>query len=157
MATAIHITDKQAHLLNELNEMAIAIFIDRIQGLSKADRDDLYELMPLLYHSEAEEREAAAAAFHEILESRPCKADELNLESHGGREPLKAYRQHVGERIKHFRENASMTQSQLADATGIQQSHISRLEKGEHSPSRVTIEKIAGALGIEGQAIDPSF
>jgi transcriptional regulator with XRE-family HTH domain len=45
---------------------------------------------------------------------------------------------------------------QLARRSGLRQSHISRLERGRHSPSCVTLEKIAQALGIPVSQLDAS-
>jgi transcriptional regulator with XRE-family HTH domain len=62
----------------------------------------------------------------------------------------------VSRRITDERQAAGLTQAQLAEKSGLPQSHISRLESGKHSPSRATIEKIAAALGKPLSAFDPS-
>lgn len=43
--------------------------------------------------------------------------------------------------------NADLTQKQLADLTGIDQSDISKIERGVANPSVSTLERIAKALG----------
>lgn len=64
--------------------------------------------------------------------------------------------QWVANRIKEEREKAGMTQDQLAEKSGIPQSHVSRLETGLHSPSRKTLERISAALGKQLSDFDPS-
>ena len=50
----------------------------------------------------------------------------------------------------YFRENAHLTQSELALKTGIAQSQISKLEEGTHWPNRRTISRFCNTLGISG-------
>ena len=66
-------------------------------------------------------------------------------------------REFVGRQIKQFRENKGLTQEELADAAGLPQSHISRLENGKHTPTHLTIEKIAKALGLHPSVIDIGY
>jgi transcriptional regulator with XRE-family HTH domain len=70
---------------------------------------------------------------------------------------LTHYRQMVGARIRSKRESLGWTQEQLADVTGLAQSHISRLEVGKHAPTFQTIERIAGALQVAAGDLDPGF
>ena len=42
---------------------------------------------------------------------------------------------------------AGMTQKQLSEKTGINQSNLSRIERGTGNPSVATLERIASALG----------
>ena len=49
-----------------------------------------------------------------------------------------------------FREKAHLTQSELADKTGLTQSAISKLEDGSHWPNKITISKFCEGLGISG-------
>ena len=44
-----------------------------------------------------------------------------------------------------------LTQKELAEKSGVRQSNISRIEKGQAVPSLVTLDKIAKALGKEVQ------
>jgi predicted transcriptional regulator len=44
------------------------------------------------------------------------------------------------------RKNAGLTQKQLSERTGINQSEISRLENGEANPSLKTLKRIATAM-----------
>lgn len=47
------------------------------------------------------------------------------------------------------RQNQHMTQEQLAQATGINQANISRLENGTANPSLGTLKRLAAGLGME--------
>lgn len=49
----------------------------------------------------------------------------------------------IGMKIKRLREKANLTQKQVADFLSIDQSMISKIEKGERSISSVAVEKLA--------------
>ena len=49
------------------------------------------------------------------------------------------------------REAQHMTQTELAERTGLRQSNISRIEKGQASPTLATLRRIARGLGKELQ------
>ena len=57
-------------------------------------------------------------------------------------------RKTLGERIRHFRESAGLTQEGLARAADIGRVTLVRLEKGEQTPRFKTLDAIAKALGI---------
>lgn len=67
---------------------------------------------------------------------------------------LKARAEYIGKQIRKYRESANMTQVQLAEASDIPQSHISKLEAGLHSPNEFTLEKIAKALKAKVSDLD---
>jgi transcriptional regulator with XRE-family HTH domain len=46
------------------------------------------------------------------------------------------------------RNNASLTQRQLSEQTGIAQADISRLENGNANPSLKTLKRLASAMGM---------
>ena len=56
-------------------------------------------------------------------------------------------RQTLGERIRHLRESAGLTQEALAREAHIGRVTLVRLEKGEQSPRFKTLDAIAKALG----------
>ena len=58
-------------------------------------------------------------------------------------------RQRIGSRIKEIRKSKGMTQAQLADATGVNQSSISYIEDGTFSASLDVLAKISDALGCK--------
>ena len=57
-------------------------------------------------------------------------------------------RQTLGERIRHYRDSAGLTQEALARAADIGRVTLVRLEKGEQTPRFKTLEAISRALGI---------
>ena len=53
----------------------------------------------------------------------------------------------IGQRISDLRKQRGMTQQDLADITGNQRNHISRIEGGKYSVGFDTLQAIAEALG----------
>jgi DNA-binding XRE family transcriptional regulator len=136
--------------------LAIEVIRERIRRLPEDDARDLHDLLPALFSCDEEEVESAAVAIQEILSAcqEPRSVGAFAVESGVG--PLEKWVQHASERIRELRKAKKMTQETLADKTGIPQSYISRLENGEHSPTAMTIRKIAEALGVPAKEIDPS-
>jgi len=54
----------------------------------------------------------------------------------------------VGQRIKIFRERASLTQAKLAEKASLDSNNLSRIERGEAVPSLDTVMKLCNALTI---------
>ncbi len=61
------------------------------------------------------------------------------------------------ERLRQLRVDANMTQEELAAATDLTQSTISRLEKGGRLPRPKTLRRLAEALGVEPEDLDPGL
>ncbi|MCR5034682.1 MAG: helix-turn-helix domain-containing protein [Clostridia bacterium] len=59
----------------------------------------------------------------------------------------------VANAVSEARSKAGFTQSQLAAATGIDQSDISKIERGVSNPSVNTLSRIADALGADLQIV----
>lgn len=138
--------------------MAVGIVVDRISRLSDADRADLYELVRGLREAkDADEVESIRTAMTEILDQEPVRAAPLSCPPGERTEKLNKWLEYVSGRIRDLRKHAGLTQEELAKASGLPQSHISRLENREHSPSRVTLEKIAKALKQPVGAFDPTI
>ena len=55
-------------------------------------------------------------------------------------------RQRIGQRIAEIRKAQGITQQDLADRTGIQRNHISRIEQGRYSVGFDTLQLIAEGL-----------
>lgn len=55
----------------------------------------------------------------------------------------------VGEAVLEARAKKDLTQKQLSELTGIDQSDISKIERGVANPSVSTLNKIASALGMQ--------
>lgn len=57
-------------------------------------------------------------------------------------------RQRIGQRIAQIRTAKGMTQLQLAEAAGLAQSNIARIEAGRYSTGLDILAKIGDALGV---------
>ncbi len=64
---------------------------------------------------------------------------------------------HIGDKIRSIRREKNINQEQLGKLAGLPQSHISRIESGQHSPSHKTLEKISAALEVSIGELDPSY
>ena len=64
-------------------------------------------------------------------------------------------RQRIGQRIAEIRKAQEITQQDLADRTGIQRNHISRIEQGRYSVGFDTLQLIAEAMGGNVEIITP--
>lgn len=134
--------------------MAFSIVMKRIDGLPKADRDDLFELFGELGKAgDPEEVASIRRAMREILAQPPASV--RVMADLGQSEALEKWKKYVGGKIRQAREAAGLTQGELAAKTGIPQSHLSRLENAEHSPTRKTLDKLAQAMGIPVEQLDP--
>ena len=58
-------------------------------------------------------------------------------------------RQRIGQSIADLRKQKGMTQQDLADITGNQRNHISRIESGKYSVGFDTLQTIADALDAD--------
>lgn len=124
-----------------MQEQDIKTMIERLlQETSKTD--------------DPEEQRAIRSAMEEILANVPVSVRELPPEKpiSGTR---KKWAEHVGKTIKELRGKLKMTQVELAEKAGIPQSHVSRLESAAYSPTHMTLQKIAKALGTTVQKLDP--
>jgi ribosome-binding protein aMBF1 (putative translation factor) len=54
----------------------------------------------------------------------------------------------IGARVQQERLASGLTQQQLAVASGIAQSDVSRIERGKANPTAATLEALGGPLGI---------
>lgn len=62
-------------------------------------------------------------------------------------------KQMLGLRIKEFREKQKLTQEKLAELTGIDSKHLSRIENGRNYPSIETLEKLTANLSVSFEDI----
>lgn len=136
-------------------ELAFAVLRERYRSLSAAEQSDLGELLPFILGPDGEERDSAIRAANELL-SPPTSSVQLLSSPMGSAEPLQSWLHFVSVKIRRARTDAGLTQAELAEKSGLPQSHISRLENGQHSPSAKTLEKIADALGLAMTEFDPS-
>lgn len=59
-----------------------------------------------------------------------------------------------GARLKELRENAGLSQGELAERAGIHRVQVNRLESGERSPNWTTVLALARALNVTCEAFD---
>jgi DNA-binding XRE family transcriptional regulator len=124
--------------------------------LSPADFDEFIELVRNLRRADdQEEYDSWIRAIEELLEQGPAVAEPFPMADGPMSPGLKRWAEHVGRKIRELRKGAGMKQADLAAATGLTQSHISRLENAEHSATHLTLTKIAKALGVAVGKIDP--
>lgn len=128
--------------------LAVSIVMDRILRLTKEDSGDLFDLVKeLAVATNDEDRNGIVETMIEILDGRSAKIEKADLsDSARPSERWQKWVDWVSKRIRDARNESSLTQEQLAERTGLPQSHISRIENAKHSPSRATLEKIAAAL-----------
>lgn len=67
---------------------------------------------------------------------------------------LDEYQRNIATAIRRQRMSQGWSQIQLAEKSGLKQTHISRLEKGVHTPTDLTIQKLADAFGIDPAVLD---
>lgn len=140
-----------------LTALAVGVVFERVRSLSADDRNDLFELLQCLPDAnDPEEIHDIQQTMLEILSRSPSSSRPMTSDRHAPMpQGLKSWSERVGGRIRTLREGAGMTQTALAEKAGLTQSHVSRLEKAEHSAAHKTLEKIAAALGVEIGEIDP--
>ena len=135
-----------------------------VENLPTDAAQDLCELFALhakaLADGDGESRRETSRAIREILFPDSLKVElekEFFEEDPAVRHKLDRYRAMVGAEIKKRREQLGMTQDQLAEKAGLPQSHVSRLERGKHVPTHVTMERLAAALDTSASQLDPGF
>lgn len=152
---------RELPLEDRMIALFLPILIERISSLPKADRDDLFELLQELknqsFRSNREELEATLATMEEILTQTPVQTTNLVLgKTTTDPEGLVSWKQFVAKNIKEQRKKAGLSQEELAEKSGLLQSHISRLENAQFSATHHTLKKIATALRIPLSLLDPS-
>ena len=60
----------------------------------------------------------------------------------------------LGEKIRQIRKSKGLTQEKLAELIGIDNKHLSRIEKGRHMPTYNIIRKLAKVLEFDIYQID---
>lgn len=141
-------------------DVMVAFVIERFKQMSAETYADIFTLLKEITDPQTSERDQQEifSTIREIL--FPELIGELQAGPLGfdGPVPERVQKRtdHVSKKIKQKREEQRLTQAQLAEKSGLQQSHICRLESGKHSPSYKTLEKIASALGITIGDLDPS-
>ena len=64
-------------------------------------------------------------------------------------EPYRIYNaESLGQAVRHFREEAGLTQAEFARQVGLQQSHLSELESGKMTEQTRRLVSLFKALGV---------
>lgn len=157
MATAF---DQVKALSPDARSIALAVSMigDRIRRLTPPDAEDVFQLFRCFLQADSEEdRSAAEEAIWELLSQDGVTVHELDLAATGDDcQDFTKWKDFIREKIRARRDQAGLTQVQLAEKAGLPQSHLSRIESGKHSPSHATLTKIACALGIQVNELDPN-
>jgi ribosome-binding protein aMBF1 (putative translation factor) len=144
------------HRADDSFYLAIAVLQERLSKMAEEDREALYELVKILWCStDEDEKQEAKIAINEIMDQDVSKF-QLMEDPRSEMQSCEKWIVYVSERIRTARKAAGLTQIQLAEVADLTQSHISRIERGEHSPTRKTIEKIAAAVSKPVVFFDPS-
>jgi transcriptional regulator with XRE-family HTH domain len=61
---------------------------------------------------------------------------------------LKTRRYFLGKAVRFLRETRDMNQRELAEASGIDATEISRLEKGKSNPTHESLHRLAAGMGV---------
>lgn len=141
--------------LAKVEEVMVAVILDRIQQLSKEGKDDLAALVTLLSKSASkEEKVEILEAIKELIQPSLIGEVAVGGMQKSGNGDLDSRRNHLAQKLRELREAKGLTQQELATLSTLPQSHICRLEGGKHSPSHGTLEKLAKALGVDVHDID---
>lgn len=137
--------------------MAVGIVLKRLGQLSEQDQNDAYEMFKAYRDAKTpEEIEEVRCTLYEILDQEPVTAKPMKFPAERP-EKLVKWSEHIGQRVQSLRNERNWTQADLAAKAGLtDQAYVSRVERGDISPSRHTIEKLAHAFGVEVGAIDPT-
>lgn len=58
-----------------------------------------------------------------------------------------------GEHLRRLRQDAGLSQRGLGERAGLTREHVAKLERGLQVPRRPTLERLAGGLGVEVNAL----
>lgn len=130
----------------------------RLVKLSKTEWERLENLAVQLKDASEEERLEIVETILEVVlpEDLVGGVGHSKVDAATKRRVL-AFQQSIGSEIRKQRKALRITQQALAAKSGLRQSHVSRIECGEHTPSDLTVEKIARALGVKPSEIDPGY
>lgn len=130
------ITDLDWYSARGGNNVGIRIWVDRAGKVYFTDLESgvNYEVEPL--ENDQDEEHIA-----ELI-------DKYVMNGYGLEESDKPrHRLLIGNKIKQLREEKGLSQSQLAEMTGLKQQNIARIESGQYSTGQDILVKIATALG----------
>jgi len=111
--------------------------------LTDNEVENLRELRSLFYKTTDEEtRDQIRSTFFNIVFPEGVSAGTLGCQ-------VVRRNNGVGSSIREARIKRGLTQNALSYQTQIPQSHLSKIENGQHNPNQATLKKIMDALGHE--------
>jgi DNA-binding transcriptional regulator YiaG len=144
-----------------VDQERVQAFLMSLRKLPPKKQERVFRMLDLLESAETcDECQEIAQAISEIIAKaagRWPRGKVEDLEEGVGdqaKKTVSAYHRNIGEAIRKCREKLKITQEELAERSGLPQSHISRLEAGKHAPTRVTIERLADAMGVKPSQLD---
>lgn len=145
----------------DLQASAIAVLVEKIARLSQEEKDDMMCVVMEIKDCESEsDLGEIQQTIREILFPEMTggllERDDIRPPSNNAMEALSKRREAISTKLKELRLAQNLTQAQLAEKSGLPQSHISRLEAGQHGPSLRTVERLAQALGVSTSILDPA-
>lgn len=144
-------------LVERCPQVVLRAIRERFSKLPPEDQEDFREVFALWLTSTGEDEARMGATLAEILANEPPAVRKVDLTVDISEEAgLKKWLDFISKRIRDARTKAKVNQAELAKRSGLRQGYISRLETGKHSPSFVTLQKIAKALGIPVKELDPT-
>lgn len=137
------------------DDLVVAYLMHRISNLSKEALADLAELAPQIVNCEDRTTyDEIAETMREIICPELIGDPQKGIAGDADGATIEKWMEWVGSKIKEKRKSAELTQVELAQKSNLPQSHISRLESGQHSPSHKTLVRIANALDIPVSELD---
>lgn len=136
--------------------LAIRVLAPRFRQLTREDKADFAALAAEFASADTEEKQLETInAMMEVLDGPVGTIARLDLELPAKQpEGYENWVKWISKHIRDARLHARLTQEQLAEKSGLPQSHISRIENAKHSPSHATLQKIAAALGVPVEHFD---
>lgn len=144
---SVALKPRRSHATPSSMELALQLVRESYTQLSAADRKDFYDLFRELKTTRDEEGIAEIfEALRELLDTRPLQVVALSTEYQAPSREIQEWMKVLSSRVKQARQEAKLTQMELAELTGIHQAHLSRIENAQNSPSHKTLAKIAKAV-----------
>ena len=69
------------------------------------------------------------------------------MERVSGKQDAEAHLKRIGKVVRDYRKGMNLSQEALADAAGINRTHMGRIERGERNLTLLNIVKVAAAVG----------
>lgn len=138
------------------NELLAILGDGRTALLSRPldDRDDGSEVVAITLAEDARSAELELSSGATVIlgvHAASRKSAQPSAQALSGSIALDGAR--LGARLRALRQEAGLTQAELARRTGIHRPNIARVEAGRHTPSLDTLARLASAIGVSATAV----